>query len=99
MDATCVATETAADQCAVTNSECRNDGAGSKCLCKTSHYKDGTGCVISKTCNINMLLNLLILREFKRTNQNVFVFVLQRGAHMNCCTEQILEHRLLKNSY
>ncbi|XP_076073657.1 uncharacterized protein LOC143045197 isoform X2 [Mytilus galloprovincialis] len=57
LDATCVATEPAIDQCAVTDSECINDDAGPKCLCKTSHYKDGTGCVIRIFPGVNCAAN------------------------------------------
>ncbi|XP_071132918.1 uncharacterized protein DDB_G0272530-like [Mytilus edulis] len=60
LDATCFATETTTDQCSVDDTECRNDGTGSKCLCKTSHYKDGTGCVIrivpGATCAANQCI-------------------------------------------
>ncbi|XP_063446875.1 delta and Notch-like epidermal growth factor-related receptor [Mytilus trossulus] len=48
IDHNCDSTETSEDQCSVADTECRNDGAGSKCLCKTSHFKDGTTCTIRK---------------------------------------------------
>ncbi|VDI40888.1 Hypothetical predicted protein [Mytilus galloprovincialis] len=48
IDHTCDATQTADDQCSVDDTECRNDGTESKCLCKTTHYKNGAACAIRK---------------------------------------------------
>ncbi|VDI58693.1 Hypothetical predicted protein [Mytilus galloprovincialis] len=42
----CDATDPSPGQCAKDNSECRIDGSGGKCLCKTTHYTDGGNCVI-----------------------------------------------------
>ncbi|CAG2208961.1 unnamed protein product [Mytilus edulis] len=42
----CDATDSATDQCAKDNAECRIDGKGGKCLCKATHYSDGSACVI-----------------------------------------------------
>ncbi|CAC5391647.1 unnamed protein product [Mytilus coruscus] len=47
LNGTCDATDSASDQCAVTDAECRNDGTGSKCLCKITHYVNGAACTLS----------------------------------------------------
>ncbi|XP_063446872.1 slit homolog 1 protein-like [Mytilus trossulus] len=48
LDATCIVTDSAKDQCSVVNTECRTDGSESKCLCKATHYSDGNACQTSK---------------------------------------------------
>ncbi|CAC5385273.1 unnamed protein product [Mytilus coruscus] len=48
LDRTCDGKDSATDQCSVANTECTVDGAGSKCLCKTTHYKKGGACEIRK---------------------------------------------------
>ncbi|CAC5394664.1 unnamed protein product [Mytilus coruscus] len=50
LDGTCDATDSALDQCAVTNSECRIDGTA-KCLCKATHYVKNSACTIRKNPN------------------------------------------------
>lgn len=55
LDGACDLTDPALDQCAVGNAECRIDGTA-KCLCKATHYVKSSGCTISKTRNIYMLL-------------------------------------------
>lgn len=54
MTGNCDGTDSATDQCSVTNTECRDDGAGSQCLCIDTHYSDGTDCQTSKTRNIHI---------------------------------------------
>ncbi|CAC5391649.1 unnamed protein product [Mytilus coruscus] len=54
LNGTCDGMDSASDQCAVNDAECRNDGTGSKCLCKTTHYVNGAACTLGKTKSINM---------------------------------------------
>lgn len=56
LNGVCDATDSAADQCDIADSECRVDGT-SKCLCKTTHYVDVTACTTSKTRHTNFCRN------------------------------------------
>ncbi|CAC5385278.1 unnamed protein product [Mytilus coruscus] len=47
LDDTCDATDSASDQCAVADAECRIDGTA-KCLCKATHYVDAAACTLRK---------------------------------------------------
>ena len=35
-------------QCATADAECTDDGSGSKCVCKSTHFKDGSLCSKSR---------------------------------------------------
>ncbi|VDI40662.1 Hypothetical predicted protein [Mytilus galloprovincialis] len=48
LDGTCIVTDSAKDQCSVVNTECRTEGSESKCLCKATHYSDGSACQTRK---------------------------------------------------
>ena len=49
IDGACAIADTATDQCAVTNTACRDDGTGAnKCLCTSDYYKSGSTCKDSK---------------------------------------------------
>ncbi|VDI04279.1 Hypothetical predicted protein, partial [Mytilus galloprovincialis] len=41
------------NQCGFADTECRIYGAGSKCLCITTHYSDGSSCVLRKYPDAN----------------------------------------------
>ncbi|XP_071132920.1 uncharacterized protein [Mytilus edulis] len=44
LDGACKVTESTKGQCSVAETECRHDGSESKCLCKATHYSDGSAC-------------------------------------------------------
>ncbi|XP_071132961.1 protein draper-like [Mytilus edulis] len=48
---TCDTTDTAVEQCSKAETVCTADGGGGKCLCKATHYSDGTDCQTIKTYN------------------------------------------------
>ncbi|CAC5397766.1 unnamed protein product [Mytilus coruscus] len=52
LDGVCDTAQTASDQCAVADSECRTDSGSDKCLCKATHYTDGAACTIRKNPDI-----------------------------------------------